>query len=90
MRKEKNDNDFSVYPNPATEHITIMSRKNITENTEIVLSDITGKILLKKSYSNTQPGIVDVLPLTTLEKGIYFLSFRNNNGFLVTEKIIKE
>lgn len=74
---EKFDADaVTVYPNPARD---ILNIKNTEQNTTYIITDVTGKTVLKGRFSNT----IDVSGLTT---GMYFLKTRNYK----TIKFIKE
>ena len=72
---------FAIYPNPATNFITIDSEKEII--TSIVIYDISGKLLFSEENLYSTNKNVDV---SSLLKGIYLLQI--NNG--LPKKIIKE
>ncbi len=69
---------FGVFPNPASNLITIKTDK---EFTAIVL-DVFGKEVVAKTNSNT-------IDISSLNSGIYFLRI-NSEGNYFTKKIIKE
>lgn len=75
----------NVYPNPATDYVRIASPENF-EELKLVLSDITGRIVMQKSI--VLPADVNV---SKLPRGFYMLSVSNNRGqYLVTHKFILE
>lgn len=67
-----NDN-FSFYPNPARDKITIRGKLNA--GTVIKLTDITGKEI-KKIITNTSSSFIELL-LPSLDPGIYLLRVDN-------------
>ena len=71
---------LSIYPNPATNSITISSKYESI--LVIQLIDISGKILYKEENMNID---IKSLDIASLSKGIYFISIND----VVTKKIIK-
>ncbi len=79
-REEVNNFNFSMYPNPAINYLTIdFEGKAIS----LVISDATGKIVKTTKSSNKT---VDVSSLT---KGIYFLQMQTDKG-LISKRFIKK
>jgi hypothetical protein len=64
---------FTVYPNPASDKITISGKLNA--GTVIKLTDITGK-KIKRIITNTSSSFIELL-LPSLEPGIYYLRVNN-------------
>lgn len=50
---------FSVYPNPASDMLTLQLNNNSNETATIIISDITGKIILKQA-SKADQGIIRI------------------------------
>ncbi|MEW5676880.1 T9SS type A sorting domain-containing protein [Flavobacterium enshiense] len=75
-------NNFSVYPNPATNYITIENKESLDFEYEIL--DVNGKQLVKGTNADSRQ--VDV---SSLQKGFYFISIKANQGKSVY-KLIKE
>ena len=77
-----NDNiAVSIYPNPTSDLISI---SGIPNNSDVVITDMTGKII-KKFFTNNNTEKVD---LSCYSDGIYLLKIYNNNTTFV-KKIIK-
>ncbi len=76
---------LTVYPNPATEDITV-SLANNTQNAVISLYDLQGKLVSAKAVAsvNTQ------LAVDQLEPGLYFLRVTQNNEVIAIQKIAVE
>ncbi|MCC6370342.1 MAG: T9SS type A sorting domain-containing protein, partial [Bacteroidia bacterium] len=76
---------FSIYPNPAKEMITVKQEMPDNEGTQITLSNVLGQVLLSEStYSNPT-----VLKTDNLKNGVYYLTIENK-GVQSTQKIIIE
>jgi len=82
--------NIQVFPNPATDRITI--EFDLTDNKEIEMGvkDVLGRTVKTGAKENLVAGHHRVqLPLTDLAKGVYFVSIRSN-AQTVTKKIIVE
>jgi hypothetical protein len=79
VKKIQNQYVF-ISPNPFQEKITISNYKNVEE---IKISDLNGK----KIFSQYNPN--QILDLSNLENGVYFLELLDKNGVISTEKIVK-
>ena len=70
----KNLTGVSLYPNPAKNEITIET--SLTDNNNIEILDVTGKLVSKASFSNNKI----TLSVADLENGIYFYNIYDVNG----------
>ena len=77
---ELNANAFSVYPNPAKETITI--EFNQLPTGQLTITDIAGKQVKIASLNSAKKQVISI---TELAKGIYFLKYHNQ-----TVKFIKQ
>ena len=66
------ENDFKMYPNPATSHINIRSDKS--GKADVSIYDMTGRLVKNISVSDISNATVNV---SDIEKGIYLI---NING----------
>ena len=78
-----NEIDFTVYPNPTKEKLTITS-KQILE--EIIIFNPLGQ-QIKMFQVNFKTGQINI---SDLKKGMYFLSLKGINGVQFSTKIFKE
>ena len=78
-----NEIDFTVYPNPTKEKLTITS-KQILE--EIIIFNPLGQ-QIKTFQVNFKTGQINI---SDLKKGMYFLSLKGINGVQFSTKIFKE
>ena len=78
------NNDFTIYPNPSFENITINSNhsKEI-QFVEIYSSD--GKLVLKNAFKN----INSAININNLTSGIYLIVLINKEGLRFTNRLIK-
>lgn len=72
-------NELSIYPNPATEHISITPGTD----TPIVIFDATGKQVL--SLSTVEKGTETVLHIGYFPSGVYFVKTKQSTQQLVVE-----
>ncbi len=82
IEDDETNNTISVYPNPATDKLYIVTSVNLSSTLEIC--SIQGRIQKRKVFANTT--CIDVSGLT---KGIYILRITNNEETHI-EKIIIE
>lgn len=77
--------DFSVYPNPAAENLTITGDfRNVT----ITLMDVLGKNVLTIA-ENVNGVISKTIDISALPAGVYNLQLKNNAG-ITTKRIVKK
>ena len=77
-----NNKDVQIFPNPVGDILTI--RVNNTDNSDIKIYDIFGRIQL----SETTQSIETTLNISALAKGNYFIEIKNG-ALITTKKLIK-
>ncbi len=82
----KLDIQFSIYPNPATNKISLKVKGNLKPGYRVAVYDIHGKMLETKKITSINTDI----SLDKLEPFIYFLKITENNKEISTFKIIKK
>lgn len=70
--------DYRIYPNPATDKVTISTSDDIQM---VTVTDLNGRQLIRATSS--------VLNVQTLPAGIYLLQMEFKNGIKTTEKLVK-
>lgn len=80
------DGAVSVYPNPVSENLCVDIEKDNCTAYSIILTDITGKVLVRKD-NVSQNNVLDLAPLVG---GIYFVSILNEHKIIFTSIINKE
>lgn len=81
----KSEFNWSVYPNPAKNNVTVSFENDKKQASELQLIDITGKVI-KTIVINSEINKVNI-SLENLSKGMYFISLRGN-GISKTKKLI--
>ncbi|MCB9203628.1 MAG: T9SS type A sorting domain-containing protein [Flavobacteriales bacterium] len=77
--------ELQVYPNPTTDHITILATGELDEELTVQLFDALGQELTSTQLANSGTEI----PMHALAAATYFLVIRNNNSEQKTYQIIK-
>jgi len=73
--------EFSIYPVPVNDKLTI----NTTEIIDLLeVYDITGKIILSSTLNQS----INTVDVSSLKKGVYFISIFNNEKLLGNKKFI--
>ena len=70
--------EFSIYPNPAKEHISIELDNTQAEPCTVEIYAATGQLIKKQEFGN-QTTIQENIPLTGLSGGIYLIKTRLGN-----------
>ncbi len=74
--------EFSIYPNPAGDILTIES--DISDHFLINITSLNGQL----QYSTTLEGTTHQIDLSSYQKGVYIITIRSKD-FVTTRKIIK-
>jgi len=77
--------DFSVYPNPFTDIITIKN-SSIAQNINVEILNIVGQVVFKEQMNNLVNTNIDT---KSLAKGVYFIRFISSEG-IATKKLVKQ
>lgn len=89
LTEVKDDNLFSVYPNPAQQEFNILLNGFDSETIHFEITDITGKIFAKNTlllHGNTE---VITIPSKNWAAGIYFVRVQNSKG-IFTQRLVIE
>ena len=78
------ENDFTVYPNPASELLMIQIKTKVEENMLVKLYDINGKLVAEKQF--LQGSTIVFFETETLYDGMYILEI-NNGKSTVTKQV---
>jgi len=85
----KDVTSLNISPNPASEFIMLRAFNNKTQQLQLALNDITGKILFSESFVAYKGNIEKAIDVKDLTPGMYFLTIKTNEG-KVTQKVIVE
>ena len=78
--------ELSVYPNPATDNVTI-ELSNVIDNPQLRIIDVSGSVVRQhQGISNNQIN----MDVSDLPRGIYIVELRGRNSELFKTKLIKK
>lgn len=86
---EKNDqlkNSITVYPNPASDKVSILFENNKAEEIPVSLYNILGEIVYSTSCNKS---FIEI-PLESISKGIYFIKISSGNGDYVKKIVVSK
>lgn len=79
---------ISVYPNPASQVINLEIETNAAQTLSVVISDVTGKTLVKQDIE-ANAGVQKVpVPLTGIASGNAIISISNADGLVASRQIV--
>lgn len=81
---------FKVYPNPATDKIRVDITGNISFDGELVIRNQLGQAVLSKDISVGENNTVQLIDISTLTKGIYFISITKGSESSVHQRFVVE
>jgi subtilisin-like proprotein convertase family protein len=83
--------NFSIYPNPASEFITVDAYHRFRSDAIVSIDDITGKNISKEIISKGNI-FSDAFKINvhSLESGIYFISVSDGDAFVGIRKLLKK
>ena len=84
-----NNNNLSVYPNPATGMVTISFDAKGNDNYTIRLFDMPGRIVLEDAFESTKGNNKHDFSLDNIAKGIYIIELRTGDSFNKVKLIIQ-
>ena len=68
--------NFSIYPNPASDYLTVFFNQNDGNNVVAKISDLCGRMILQQNLQNNS------INLENLNAGSYLISFYESNSYL--------
>jgi hypothetical protein len=78
---------FMVYPNPATDMLMLEIQQNVTSAYHIIITDMTGKVILNNSENTSVNKFIDI---SALNNGMYMISVVLNDGTVNHARFIKQ
>lgn len=79
--------DLTVYPNPASDMITVNAHLNTPAETKIVITNTVGQTVFSETYPAGGSYFGANISLANLNNGIHFVTI-TSNGVSTTEKIV--
>ncbi|MEO5569506.1 MAG: T9SS type A sorting domain-containing protein [Bacteroidia bacterium] len=81
-----NDEQFSVYPNPANSNVQIYFTETSKSKINLLLIDALGKIIKSEAFETASGGILS-MNVSAVASGVYILRI-NKNGNVINKKLI--
>lgn len=79
---------YSIYPNPSDGEFFIKGKQEFAGNTRIELYDTSGKLIrIKSDLKDRSTLLVDI---KNLPAGTYLINVYENEGMIISQKIVKE
>ncbi len=79
---------MEVFPNPATDFVTLNVNLDKSGPVTVTIADITGKVILSDDQNNTQQASF-TYPLPKLAAGVYLARIATNEGTLTKRFVVK-
>jgi sugar lactone lactonase YvrE len=80
---------FSLFPNPATASVILAWSGQLTGNATVVITDVTGKEVLKNEVALKTANSRLSLDISSLKTGIYMVTITSGNGNMCTKLVIE-
>ncbi|MCL2510879.1 MAG: C10 family peptidase [Bacteroidales bacterium] len=87
IKEVENINDFSVYPNPASNKLNVKFNTSTTDNFDIVIYNVTGQAVYKESLNNFLGSYHNELNIADFAQGVYLMHIKSSKG-AVTHKVV--
>lgn len=81
--------DFTLYPNPAGEHVTISFNSERAENYNLRMTDVIGKLILTENISAVEGKNTLEYDFSGFPKGMYYLILSGAESSSVTKVILQ-
>lgn len=89
LNAPKNINLISAFPNPASDHITLVLNSKSNEILNLTIVDQSGRIIKNKNLE-LKPGFEEYqMDLNAISQGIYFLKITSDNYSEITRLVVQ-
>ncbi len=79
---------FGIYPNPANNEFYIKGKQDFGKNVKVLFYDASGRVVpVKYELKDAVTIFVDI---NVIPSGVYTLAVSENNGLIISQKIVKE
>jgi len=84
-----NNENIQLFPNPATDKITLSWGKNINSQIQVNIVDVAGRVAQTVSYNNMTANAQQTIDISKLAKGVYFVKIRSANSEMVEKLVVR-
>jgi hypothetical protein len=81
--------EIAVYPNPASELVTISYTTEAEGNTVIELKDLSGRVIITGAYATQEGSNTHQIDVSKLSKGVYMLEVNTEQGKSQTRVVVQ-
>jgi hypothetical protein len=81
--------NVSVYPNPATNNVTITISSMVQGTQKVMLTDFSGRLLMQKNVQSAKGYHTVQFNVASLVAGVYLIQIPSKNGMIV-KKLVKQ
>lgn len=85
---EQSERNFNLFPNPADESVFLSFNLFQSENIQILIADITGKLVKRESHYISTGATRLKLNTSKLQYGVYSVRVQFSNGSVISKKLI--
>lgn len=82
-----NFSELNVFPNPATDYITVRGNMNTPTETTLTLTNTVGQVIFSQTYPKAGSLFAENISLNAVSNGVYFLNI-TNDGNTTSQKIV--
>ncbi len=82
-------NSLSVYPNPTDNLLNVSFELEDTQTLEVKIISVTGNVVYTEARENFSGHYVNTIDLSSMSKGVYFLSLVNETGAINKKIVVK-
>jgi hypothetical protein len=84
-----NSENIQLFPNPASDKITISSGKSIQSNVLVNIVDVAGRIAHTVSFNNLTANAHQSIDISKLAKGVYFVKINSANSEMIEKLVVR-
>jgi Endonuclease I/Secretion system C-terminal sorting domain len=77
IENQKKAFSLKMFPNPAKDFVTFRATTNEKQAFDITVTDITGRVLIRRNYPVESGNIEEQMNISSLPSGVYFFTFDN-------------
>jgi hypothetical protein len=81
--------DLSVYPNPAKDQVAVSAFLTEVQDLRISVTSLVGQVLLSQNLTDVSGNLRQVVNLSSLATGVYFLKVEGATGKQVTRLVVE-
>lgn len=84
-----NNENIQLFPNPASDKITISSGKSIESNVFVNIIDVAGRVAQTASFNHLTANAQQSIDISKLAKGVYFVKINSANSEMIEKLVVR-